>query len=169
MARRRGGRNRRRRICLHWRWRLRRRARRFSYNWQLLHFAATPFGIALTTIVTTHLRYPTVRPAIVNFDGMATLVSISAVYYGMAAVVVELGGRIVFWALAQWQKDREAARRERRRRSARDRAAGRAEGRAEGQRDIVATMWDSAQSDEERDRIRRIAEAHGIALPPGRE
>ena len=96
---------------------------------------------------------------------MATLVSISAVYYGMAAVVVELGGRIVFWALAQWQKDREAARRERRRRSARDRAAGRAEGRAEGQRDIVATMWDSAQSDEERDRIRRIAAERGIALP----
>ena len=158
---RRSGRSRRRRICLHWRWRLRRRARRFSYNWQLLHFAATPFGIALTTIVTTHLRFPAARPAIANFDGMATLVSISAVYYGMAAVVVELGGRIVFWALAQWQKDREAARRERRRRSARDRAAG----RAEGQRDIVATMWDSAQSDEERDRIRRIAAERGIALP----
>ena len=162
---RRSGRNRWRRRRLHWRWRLRRRARRFSYNWQLLHFAATPFGIALTTIVTTHLRYPTVRPAIANFDGMASLVSIGAVYYGMIAVVAELGGRTVFWALAQWQKDREAARRERRRRSARDRAAG----RAEGQRDIIATMWGSSQSDEERTRIRRIAEAHGIALPPQQE
>ena len=167
---RRGGRNRWRRSWLHWRWRLRRRARRFSYNWQLLHFAATPFGIALTTIVTTNLRFPTVRPAIANFDGMASLVSISAVYYGMAAVMVELGGRIVFWALAQWQKDREAARRERRRRSARDRAAGRAAGIAagiaEGQRGIVVDMWASAQSDEERAYVRRVAEARGIALPP---
>lgn len=111
------------------------------------------------------MRFPAVRPAIVNFDGMASLVSISAVYYGMAAVVVELGGRIVFWALAQWQKDREAARRERRRRSARDRAAGRAEGRAEGEREIIVSMWNSAQSDEERAHIRRIAEERGVALP----
>ena len=167
---RRGGRNRWRRIWLHWRWRLRRRARRFSYNWQLLHFAATPFGIALTTIVTTHLRFPTVRPAIANFDGMATLVSISAVYYGMVAVIVELGGRTVFWALAQWQKDREAARREQRRRNARAKAAGiaagRAEGVVEGKRGIIVSMWGSAQSDEERAYVRRIAEEHGIALPP---
>ena len=115
------------------------------------------------------MRHPTVRPAIANFDGMASLVSISAVYYGMIAVVVELGGRIVFWALAQWQKDREAARRERRRRSARDRAAGMAEGRAEGQRGIIVDMWNGAQSDEERAYIRRIAEERGIALPPQSE
>lgn len=158
---RRGGRNRWQRRWLHWRWRLRHRARRFSYNWQLLHFAATPFGITLTTIVATHLRYPTAGPAIVNFDGMASLVSISAVYYGMIAVVAELGGRAVFWALAQWQKDREAARRERRRRSARDRALG----RAEGQRGIIVDMWNGAQSDEERAYIRRIAEERGITLP----
>ena len=158
---RRSKRGRWRRRWLHWQWRLRRRARRFSYNWQLLHFAATPFGIALTTIVATHSRHPTVRPAIANFDGMASLVSISAVYYGMIAVVAELGGRTVFWALAQWQKDREAARRERRRLSSRARAVG----RAEGQRGIIVAMWGSAQSDEERAYVRRIAEEHGIALP----
>ena len=95
---------------------------------------------------------------------MATLVSISAVYYGMVAVIVELGGGTVFWALAQWQKDREAARRERRRRSARDRAAGRAEGRVEGEREIIVSMWNSAQSDEERAHVQRIAEERGIAL-----
>ena len=186
---RRSGRNRWRRRRLHWRWRLRRRARRFSYNWQLLHFAATPFGIALTTIATTHLRYPTVRPAIANFDGMASLVSIGAVYYGMIAVVAELGGRTVFWALAQWQKDREAARREQRRRNARARAAGLAQGIEQGieqgiaqgieqgieqgigqgieqgQRGIILRMWGSAQSDEERSRIQRIADEHGIPLP----
>ena len=95
-------------------------------------------------------------------------------HFWMAAVMVELGGRTVFWALAQWQKDREAARRERRRRSARDRAAGIAAGRAagiaagiaEGQRGIVVDMWASAQSDEERAYVRRVAEARGIALPP---
>ena len=95
----------------------------------------------------------------------------------------------MFWALAQWQKDREATRRERRRRSARDRAAGiaagraegiaagraegiaagRAEGIAEGKRGIIVSMWGSAQSDEERAYVRRIAEEYGVALPrPGK-
>ncbi|MCE2501859.1 MAG: hypothetical protein J4G13_13505, partial [Dehalococcoidia bacterium] len=68
----------------------------------------------MTTMVVTHLRHPTVRPAIANFDGMASLVSISAVYYGMIAVAAELGGRTVFWALAQWQKDKDAAAKARR-------------------------------------------------------
>ena len=88
----------------------------------------------------------------------------------------------MFWALAQWQKDREAARREQRRRNARAKAAGIAAGRAagivagraagivegvaEGQRRIIVSMWDSAQSDEERAYVRRIAEEHGVALPP---
>ena len=100
---------------------------------------------------------------------MASLVSISAVYYGMIAVAAELGGRTVFWALAQWQKDREAARRERRRLSSRARAAGIAEGIEQGQRGIVLNMWNSAQSEEERARIRGIADEHGIALPPETE
>ncbi len=87
----------------------------------------------------------------------------------------------MFWALAQWQKDREASRRERRRLSSRARAAGLAagiaegiaagiaEGIAEGQRGIVLNMWNSAQSEEERARIRSIADEHGIALPPEKE
>ena len=154
-------RNRWRRRRLHWQWRLRRGFRRVSYNWALFHFATTPFGVAVATILVTHLRDTTVRPAITNFDGMTSLVSISAVFYGMSAVTAELRGRIVFWALAQWQKEKDAARRERRRLSSRARAAG----RAEGQRGIIAAMWNGAQSDEERANIRRIAEEHGVALP----
>ena len=79
----------------------------------------------------------------------------------------------MFWALAQWQKDREAARRERRRLSSRARATALAEGRAEGielgQRGVILNMWNSAQSEEERERIRRTADEYGIALPPETE
>jgi hypothetical protein len=149
--------------------RLRRGLRRISYNWALFHFATTPFGIAVTTILVTHWRDATVRPAITNFDGMTSLVSISAVCYGMSAVAAELGGRTMFWALAQWQKEKDAAKKERLRLNARAKAAGRtagrAEGIAEGQRQIILAMWNAAQSEDERGHLRHIAEKWGIALP----
>ena len=71
-------------------------------NWQRRHFVLSPFGIAAATLLVTHLRGEEFRPPIAHFDEMATLVSISAVLYGMAAVIVELiGGRVVFYILSQ--------------------------------------------------------------------
>lgn len=144
----------------------------------------------MTTLLVTHWHDRTARPAIAHFDDMASLVSISAVIYGMLAVTAELGGRVMFWALAQRQKEKDAAvkaRREMRAKAksegrarglaeglAAGRAAGQAEGKEEGrieglaagQVEIIADMWRAAQSDEERGYIRRIAEARGVALPP---
>ena len=83
----------------------------------------------------------------------------------------------MFWALAQWQKEKDKTKKERLRLNARAKAAGeaqglatgreegRAEGFAEGKRGIIVAMWNKAQSDEERAYIRRIAEEHGVALP----
>ncbi len=75
----------------------------------------------------------------------------------------------MFWALAQWQKEKDAAKKERLRLNARAKAAGRtagrAEGIAEGQRQIILAMWNAAQSEDERGHIRHIAEKWGIALP----
>ena len=71
-------------------------------NWQRRHFVLSPFGIAATTLLVTHLRGEEFRPPIAHFDEMAALVSISAVIYGMVAVIVELiGGRAVFYTLSQ--------------------------------------------------------------------
>ena len=71
-------------------------------NWQRRHFVLSPFGIAAMTLLVTHLRGEEFRPPIAHFDEMAELVSISAVLYGMVAVIAELiGGRAVFYTFAQ--------------------------------------------------------------------
>ena len=71
-------------------------------NWQRRHFVLSPFGIAAMTLLVTHLRGEEFRPPIAHFDEMAALVSISAVLYGMVAVIAELiGGRAVFYTFAQ--------------------------------------------------------------------
>ena len=136
----------------------------------MLHFATTPFGIAATTLATTHWHDSATRPAIRYFDEMASLVSVSAVIYGMIAVAAELGGRAVFWALAQRQKEKDAAVRVRRelraKAKAEGRIEGRIEGRMEGQRELIYDMWNAAESDADRARVRRIAESRGIPLPP---
>ena len=79
----------------------------------------------------------------------------------------------MFWALAQWQKEKDKAKKERLRLNARAKAAGEAhglaKGRVEGKRGIVVAMWNGAQSDEERAYVRRVAEEHGVALPPQAE
>ena len=71
-------------------------------NWQRRHFVLSPFGIAAATLLVTHLRDKELRPPIAYFDELAVFVSISAVLYGMAAVIVELiGGKAVFYTLSQ--------------------------------------------------------------------
>ena len=82
-------------------------------NWQRRHFVLSPFGIAATTLLVTHLRDEANRPAVAQFDEMAALVSISAVLYGMVAVLVEsLGGKTVFYILSQVGKAMRAVKAE---------------------------------------------------------
>ncbi len=82
-------------------------------NWQRRHFVLSPFGIAATTLLVTHLSDAANRPPIAHFDEMAGLVSISAVMYGMVAVLVEsLGGKLVFYILSQVGKAMRAVKAE---------------------------------------------------------
>ena len=79
-------------------------------NWQRRHFAATPFGIAFTTLAVTHCQG--FRPPIDHFGVMANFASISAVIYGLLAVIAELvGGEIVFYTMMMagkaWRKIKE--------------------------------------------------------------
>lgn len=75
----------------------------------------------------------------------------------------------MFWALAQWQKDKDAAAKARREKRARAKAKGYAEGWAmgfeEGRRQLIGYMWNASQSEAERDLIRRGAAKQGIILP----
>ena len=72
------------------------------------------------------------------------------------------------------KKEKDAAVKARREQRAKARAEGRIEGRiegrmeghAEGQRELIHDMWNAAESDADRARIRRIAESYGIPLPP---
>lgn len=59
---------------------------------------ASPFGIALITLaVTYYLNY---RPPIDHFGEMAHFASISAVIYGMFAVIAEtIGGSVMFYTM----------------------------------------------------------------------
>ena len=82
-------------------------------NWQRRHFVISPFGIAATTLLVTHLDDAANRPPIAHFDEMAALVSISAVLYGMVAVLAEsLGGKAVFYTLSQIGKAMRAVKAE---------------------------------------------------------
>ena len=81
-----------------------------KHGWQRWHFMVSPFGIALTTLVVTHRQG--FRPPIDHFDEMAQFASISAVFYGMFAVIAELlGGTIVFYTIMMankaWRKIKE--------------------------------------------------------------
>ncbi|MCE2501861.1 MAG: hypothetical protein J4G13_13515 [Dehalococcoidia bacterium] len=66
----------------------------------------------------------------------------------------------MFWALAQWQKDKDAA--------AKARREMRAKAWAKGcYRQGIMNIWNEAQSANEREFIRRWAEERGITLPTG--
>ena len=79
----------------------------------------------------------------------------------------------MFWALAQWQKDKDAAAKARRERRARAKAEGYAKGweigyaigLEKGSRQMIADLWNASQSEAERDLIRRGAAKQGIILP----
>ena len=73
----------------------------------------------------------------------------------------------MFWALAQWQKDKDAAAKARREMRAKAWAKGYAEGWKEGYRQGIMNIWNEAQSANEREFIRRWAEERGITLPTG--
>ena len=75
--------------------------------WLAYHVAVAPFGILATTWLLaglTDARYWTIWK---HLGAAADLIELGAVVYVALAVLLEGGGRVVFWAIEQWRKDRE--------------------------------------------------------------
>ena len=78
-------------------------------NWQFRHAIISPFGVVATTFLVTHFASENYRPVHRHLDDAKDFIDASALIYGMSAVLMELiGGRVVFWALEQWKKGKEA-------------------------------------------------------------
>ena len=77
-------------------------------RWLGYHAIVAPFGIFATTwLLAVSERGQWEWDAWNSIPALAVLVDLGAVVYAMAAVIVDLGGRTVFWAWEQWKKDRE--------------------------------------------------------------
>ena len=77
-------------------------------RWLGRHAVVAPFGVLAATVLLVHLsgRWT-------GWDSLihvATLVDLGVVLYAMVAVLVERGSNMIFWALEQRRKRREALR-----------------------------------------------------------
>ena len=76
-------------------------------DWLPRHVLAAPFGIFLITALLTWWGGAGNWREGATQQAAAQLVDLAAVLYGMAAVTVERGGRLMFWALDQRRQWRE--------------------------------------------------------------
>ena len=86
---------------------------------------AFPFGATAATALLTYLTMGGQGTLAANLKVAADLVDLAALIYGMVAVTIEGGVRLMFWAWEKHKAVREALREE-------GRQAGRQEGRQEG-------------------------------------
>ena len=96
-------------------------------RWPRRHAIATPFGVfAVTALLTWWISGQWLGPD--NGELAADLVPLAGVIYGMMALTVEGGVRLMFWAWEKHQAVRESLREE-------GRVEGRVEGREEGRQE----------------------------------
>ena len=74
------------------------------------HALAAPFGVFAATVLLTYLYTQGEAQPRVLTQTAAGFVDLGAVLYGMAAVVIEKGITLMFWALEQRQKRQKAFR-----------------------------------------------------------
>ena len=129
-------------------------------RWLRRHAIVAPFGIFATTLLLTYWTEHGQWQPPSSLDPAAHLVDLAAVLYAMAAVLVERGVRLMFWALDERRKWRAKAREEGRQEGrveglAEGRAVGLSEGRAEGQAQTTQRYegW-----------LAKVAEERGIPL-----
>ena len=104
----------------------------------------------------------------------SSMVDLGAVLYGMIAVLVERGVRMIFWALDERRKWREKWRAEAQAKGraeghaegrAEGHAEGRAEGRAEGQTELLTEALTAAQAEGNQEAealLKRLARERGV-------
>ena len=116
-------------------------------QWGLrLHAIILPFGVFIVTALMT--RWISGQwPGQANLKLAAELVDLATVIYGMIALTVEGGVRLMFWALQKHLEWRESMREE-----------GRIEGRVEGREEMRSAV-------KQRDKVlSRVAEEKGLTL-----
>ena len=103
-------------------------------RWLRLHALAAPFGVLATTSLLAYWAESGQWNGRESLELAAKLVDLGAVLYAIAAVLVERGVIMIFWALEQRKKWRE----EREQRAADFRAKLREEFRAEMKQELAA-------------------------------
>ena len=116
-------------------------------RWLRLHAMVAPFGVFAVTLLLLARSgqwggWESLEPA-------ASLVDLAAVVYGMIAVLVERGVRMVFWALDERRKWREKR-------------------RNEAQADLITKMLDEGIPQTPED-MERFARDNGIAIDRDRK
>ena len=97
----------------------------WEMQWPRRHALAFPFGASAATALLTYLTTGGQGTMAANLAVAADMVDLGALIYGMVAVTIEGGVRLMFWAWEKHKAVREALREE-------GRQAGRVEGRQEG-------------------------------------
>ena len=114
-------------------------------NWAFRHAVASPFGITGMTFAVTHLAGEKYRPVYRHLDDAAGFIDAGTLFYGILAISSEVGGRIVFRAIAKRRQDLQNA-----------------------QADLLDELLSEATSPRERARIRRAASRRGIQITGNR-
>ena len=100
----------------------------WEMQWPRRHALAFPFGATAATALLTYLTTGGQGTLAANLKVAAEMVDLAALIYGMVAVTIEGGVRLMFWAWEKHKAVREALREE-------GREAGRQEGRLEGRQE----------------------------------
>ena len=84
----------------------------WEMQWPRRHALAFPFGASAATALLTYLTTGGQGTLAANLKVAADMVDLAALIYGMAAVLIERGVRMIFWALDQRRQWRAALREE---------------------------------------------------------
>ena len=122
----------------------------WEMRWPRRHAIATPFGVfAVTALLTWWISSQWLGAD--NGKLAADLVPLAGVIYGMMALTVEGGVRLMFWAWEKHQAVRESLREE-----------GRVEGREKGREEMRSELTPAIK---QRDKVlARMAEEKGLTL-----
>ena len=84
----------------------------WEMQWPRRHALAFPFGATAATALLTYLTTGGQGTLAANLKVAAEMVDLAALIYGMVAVLIERGVRMIFWALDQRRQWRAALREE---------------------------------------------------------
>lgn len=127
-------------------------------RWLRLHAMIAPFGVFAVTVFL--LARSGKWSGWESLESAATLVDLAVVVYGMIAVLVERGVDMVFWALEQRKKRREALEEQAMERGM---AQGMERGMAQGRAQLLAELLDDGIP-QTREDLERWAQEKGIPL-----